>query len=317
VESSVSGPPTVPDAGPPPPASPPRSPWYRRRTALVAIIVAAALVAAGTTVYLLERPKAASQPSGPLTFGQASSVAESAASHYASGDWQPIAGVAALTSAQVLIPLGLLGANASSAAKTANCTLSWVEPPANLTVPAYTGAVSAGVSPDWGVVLTKAGAGLLIVAVIDGSAEPIVALGGECATIGVLLGSLTGTVDSPAIAASAQAQGGSAFLAAHPGALVEMSVLGGFPLLGSPAEWTVNYTSCSLFASGGTSATLGFTFNADTGAMLAKKNATSNCTLPTTLPTGATLTSALGTVGPAGPGAVPGLPERPFAPARP
>jgi hypothetical protein len=316
VESAVSAPPTVPDAGAPPPAAPPRAPWYRRRTVLFAIGVAVALVAAGATVYVLERPKAANPPTGPLSFSQASAVAESAASRYSSGDWEPIAGIAALTSAPVLIPLGLLGTNASNAAATANCTLTWVGTPTNLTVPAYTGAVGAGLSPDWGLVLANGGSGLLIVTVIDGSARPIVALGGDCATFGVLLGSLAGAVDSPAVAASAQAHGGASFLTEHPGALVEMAVLGGFPLLGSPAEWIINYTSCSLFASGGTSATLGFTFNADTGAMLAEKNATGNCTSPTTLPSGLTLTTSSASIGPDPAAAVSGLPARPSAPTR-
>jgi hypothetical protein len=107
---------------------------------------------------------------------------------------------------------------------------------------------------------------ILLSAVSNGALAPLVLVTG-CSTVGTFAGlsavSASNVVDSTAVAASFNENGGSSFLSYHPGA-TEMFILIGNST-STPSAWDVEYSTCALTASGGSGSWLSGYYDASNG----------------------------------------------------
>ncbi|MGI0129973.1 MAG: hypothetical protein ACREDE_06440 [Thermoplasmata archaeon] len=274
------------------------SPSSRRRrwllpsvaVVVVALAVVAALFATGA---IHPNPASATNPSFE-TFSQAESVAGAGAGTVAGGPWYPVFGAAALIRTATLEPT----TNLSSLLAMTNCTFGWAGgEPANLGIPATPSSAGIGTSAYWTFGLKNASNGLLVETVSDGLASALLTVGGTACTdlLGYLATFPSGTLDSPAIIASANQVGGSTFLGAHANSTEVWGAYGGatdFGVFTSP-EWFVEYTSCSVPTTPGeTGAVFNATVGGTSGKVISSANGTADCVL--TAPTGLALTVSMG-----------------------
>jgi hypothetical protein len=298
---SASDPPSPPSAMPVgTPIAPHRAPSRPRwvLSALVAVVVAVVVIAALFATGTLRI--GATNSSNPTfeTFSQAESVASGGAGGVAGGPWFAAYGAGVATPTAVLEPT----TNLSGLISLLNCTITWPGgEPANLVVPATPASAAIGAAAYWTFGFKNASNVLLVETVSDGVATPLIeASGAKCAGyVGYLAPFPPGVVDSPAIIGTANQNGGSAFLSAHPNATRAWGAIGGVQLgvfaVTSP-EWYVEYTSCTLPTS---AAEVGAVFNATlggtSGVLLSNATGSTNCEL--TAPSGLGVTLAAGSSG--------------------
>lgn len=265
--------PTVPMTTAPPPAAPPRP---NRKMLYLAAIVAIVVVVILVAVFLLPSlvgPSSSSSSAGAITYSAALPIANGAVSGFAGGGWVPLfaAGLVTATSETFPVNTTALG-NLSS-----ECTYVPQTNLASLTLPAFSGNRSAGLSPAWEFGYRNASDTLAIVSVINGKGTVLATLSGTyCSFFAGLIAQIPGNViDSSQAAADAQPYAAS-FLAAHPNASALFGLIGGVSLVAHAApEWTVAYSTCTLGPSAsGTGAELNVTLNATSGKVL--KNSTTS-----------------------------------------
>jgi hypothetical protein len=215
--------------------------------AVVALVIVLALVAGGVF------NSTSSNPATP-TYSRAVGPANQAAAPVSGGPWQLVAAIGYDAPAALSVPTG--------SAAGANCTYTGAGSgtvPASLYVPAFHGSLSSGESPWWGMIYTqRATHQILLVQVLNGSAQAIAIGSGPCALPFQNFTTVpSNVVDSSVAASAAWSNGGSAFAAAH-GSLnlsMEMGLIGGGSLGGLPigAFWVIQLTPCGAFGTGGLS----------------------------------------------------------------
>jgi hypothetical protein len=203
---------------------------------------------------------------GGMTYDQALPLANSAAQGTSGGSWALVVSsgiVSSVAASENLSTPGSSGCNLT--------TLPGVSNP--ITLPAGPSNHTVGLSTSWLFLYRNAGGEMLLVAVFDGQASALatIAAGQSCSTIlGLLSVVPTTVIDSSVVASDVQSDAAS-FLAAHPSVDADYALIGGISFLGRGvgAEWEVNYTTCPVDASPGTTGTsFNATVNATTGAVL-------------------------------------------------
>lgn len=278
-EGSATPPATASAApAPPPPASPatpsgPFSPLPAKRRsrwpvyAAVAAVAVVILIVVLVTVVPGFKLGGSSSETGPLAYSKARPIADSAMAAYPGGGWTALvaAGIATPTVEQANIT--------SNATGGSNCTF---QPAAGvgptLTVPAFSGNVSAGVAPAWEFVYRNSSGAVAIVAVLDGQGTVLGTISGTvCGGVFGLFSPIpTGVIDSSQ-ASGAVASAAAPFLQTHSGVTAEFGLLGGVSFLGltSGAKWSVAYTTCKIgSAASGVGAEFNATVNALTGQVV-------------------------------------------------
>lgn len=259
--SSYSAPPDYSGAPPspgtpapwtPPPATPPPP---KKRTGLIAIIavVVVIIVVLGALFGLgLLKGSTSSSPgssgSGADTFDQARSAANSSATAYQSATWDLISADAIFTPSSVTEATG----NVTQINSTCHLALA-SSIPSSYTLPAYSGSLSAGVSPYWGFLFTDSSGAAIFVVVNSGTAQVFGELTStSCPGFSSVFADFSpvpsNAVDSSTVLTATQGDGGSTFLSTYPTAHVELSLLGGYSISGfsGPASWTVDYSTCPV-----------------------------------------------------------------------
>lgn len=265
------------------PAAPRRRGWVL--PVVVAAVVAVVIIAALFVTGVVHFGAASSNPVYE-TFSQAESVAGGSAGA-SGGTWYAAFGSAISTPTSLLYPTTNL-----TALTSLNCTFVWPHgEPANIPVPATGPTAGVGASAMWEFGFKNASNALLIVIVSDGVASNLVTITGKlCESYVAYLAPFpSGVVNSPAIVATANQAGGSAFLAAHSNASQIWAAYGGIQLgeLGSTSpEWYVEDTTCALPGySGEVGAVFNVTIGGTSGAVINSSSGTVGCapTLPSDL----------------------------------
>lgn len=237
--------------------------------ALAAIVIVVVLLAA---IILAPGPGSSAGGGGPLTFRGAETSANKAISSFSGGGWVPLfaAGIDSATSYSA--PLNVSQISAS------NCTLTLASGASStITLPAFEGNRSAGLSPIWEFAYRNAAGNVAIVSVISGSATVIGTLSGKCSTYFGLLSPIpSGTIDSVQAAAAVE-PAARAFLQQYPNASALFGIVGGISIFGATigSTWEVEYSSCSFNStSGATGAVFNATVNATSGTVLENQTTT-------------------------------------------
>lgn len=229
---------------------------------MVAVVVVAALVASG--VLTPSSGTGQGVTGTPLAYSQvASEGAQGILNQSPTGGpilWNLVAveGLGLTTSTS--------GSNAVGTVSS-GCTVSPASgAPSSVTLPATPTGSPAGTAAVW-IFLALGGAGDILTYVVTQEASyPLFVLSGSCLDSFDELGNLTGypIVDSTVVAASANAEGGSAFLSSNPNSL-QAYVLFGPGLSGSTVPyWAVEYNTCGESTSGTGTVWVGI-YNAESG----------------------------------------------------
>ncbi len=287
-------PPLYPPVSPPPVAAP-----RPRRTALVVVVAAVVVVVVIVLALALAGvlPFFKGSASGPATFGGSRAGAQAVADHYPGGSWVLFGadGVASKNSTSAptaSIAGGLAGTG---------CTFTAAPGAPTLLTLSTTSDVSQGVSGSWLFLFKNAsGMGVLAIATINGTATVIGSVGGVSCFSGYLglIGTLgSNVIDSSTAASTANSNGGSTFLAAHPYAFATYSILAGVSFLGfgSGPQWTVTYSACPLNPlTTSTAQEFTATINATSGALTHAGTTSATCTpLSSTGPSNTPIGTAL------------------------
>lgn len=213
--------------------------WVIVISAVVVIIVVASLFLTGV-IPTSTSPKSGVTPS----YSEAAASAQNAANGVPGGPWASIGAAALVSDAGLTEQLGAL--------ESANCSLSPVGAatlPSSLRVPAY-GDFSSGQSPFWSFIyINRATPKILLVDVVNGTADALVVGSGQCAETLVPYDSISANVlNSPTVASSFWSGGGSAFVSAydsaHPGVPLNliMGIFGGGEVNISKSHFTLSET---------------------------------------------------------------------------
>lgn len=262
---SPSGPaPGLVPSAPPPPAR--RSSRWVVVGAVVVVVLLVLILGLVGVLPIFPSSNSSSNPTGGLTYDQALPIANSAAQGTTGGSWALVVSsgiVSSVSASENLSTPGSSGCNLTTLPGVSN----------TITLPAGPSNHTVGLSTSWLFLYRNAAGEMLLVVVFDGQASAIatIAAGQSCSTIFGLLSVIpSNVIDSSAVASDVQSDAAS-FLAAHPGADADYSLIGGISFLGHGigAEWEVNYTTCPVDASPGTTGTsFNATVSATTGAVL-------------------------------------------------
>lgn len=134
-------------------------------------------------------------------------------------------------------------------------------------------------SASWFVMLGQASSSsALLVGVLNGTATLLyTALGSQCFFYATI--STAGLIDSPEAVNITDANGGAAFLAAHPGVSKTFAVLGvnqSSPMMFGD-QWHVAYTTCASTQSSGTGYEFDTTISATSGELISVLNDSVSC----------------------------------------
>jgi hypothetical protein len=262
------------------PAPPPRRRWGLAVAAIVVVVVvilAALLVGGALSNHSSSTPT-------DVTFAESLRSVDAFTSNFDGGGWKPfVAG--GVDSSVVTVSPPVNGSALSGLNDTEHCTETILIPAGStVTVPSFSGNRSSGESPLWGFVMFNSNGTFLAIEDNSGTITPIATLFcSELALATGLLSPLSSTViDSSAAALTAWGSGGAAFMANHPNATVEMSLVGGIDFLGTSTSpmWTVIYQACDPST---IDASPVATFTAEVNAtrssqnLIAANNTTSTC----------------------------------------
>jgi hypothetical protein len=224
---------------PPEPLPPPQR--SRRTAATLAAVIVVVVVIAGIGVlayahlgpFALSPSSSTTQGSG-LNYSEAWTSADEAATAYEPGNWSAFLATGIDTPSPVresmAVPSGLLGAS---------CTATLVASGSVATFDGFDGSLSSGTAPDWFVFAIGPSNDLLAITVIAGQATVWDKFTGSGCAIFSLATLPSQFVDSPSVVASFMQDGGSAYVAAHPGGSLTFGAFG-LPGYG----WGVDYTTC-------------------------------------------------------------------------
>jgi len=251
-------------AGPPvPPTPPPR----KRVGIAVAAVVVVVILLVGILVFTgaLSSPGTGSGTTGtPFSFSQTSPAGEAAAMNATGGPWTVIGAEGIGLSATISISnLGSLVE--SGCTYTPACGSSLVVTFAGTPSGTATGEVAT-----WLFIATNESGDALFIVSTGGSALPAIVATGSCTSSFAGFGSIVGlpVIDSTVVGAYANANGGSAFLQAHSGAMQAYVLLGPSGSTLNEPFWGVEYSTCGLTATSGPGTMFVAAYYADTGAAL-------------------------------------------------
>ncbi|HTT25543.1 MAG TPA: hypothetical protein VMH90_01085, partial [Thermoplasmata archaeon] len=241
----------TPGWSPPPPA-----PAAPRKTLIIVgvvvvvviILLLAGLYAAGVGPFS-KSGSGSSTGGGADTFSQAASAASPAATGVAGGPWTVIGGSGVLTASSFSVNSTFFETEAAASGcdgklLTGSSTIS--------SLPSSTEAPVNGATPIWVIYFDNSTGGVLEVAVIGGTATPVVTFVsfgpcGESPTLNLP----TNHIDSPAAAAAALSDGGTTYSAAHSSFSTIFVLVPGTSATYSghtvtvPASWEVELTNCN------------------------------------------------------------------------
>lgn len=227
---------------------------------LVVVLTLAALYAVGVGPFARPGSASGGEATGP-TFLQAASLANRSGDAYGNGPWKVIlAGGADLVTPfleSTAVPLELggseEGAPCDGVSETGNSSV--------VAFPAFTGSLSSGEAPVWLLLTINATGTVLVVVVLDGQASVWAKYAGPGCAPFASIGTVPGSaVDSSQAAGAFLAAGGAAFVRAHPGGFLSLSVAD----LEGNGGWALSYSTCPAVGSPSTSTTY-YTYNATVG----------------------------------------------------
>lgn len=261
-------PPAAPPAGGPPPTAPttdsygfaPRRRSRAKTIVVIALVVVLVIVVAGVADVVLFRPAVTGTTNGPAPVGTAfdevtaARAGEARENSTAGGPWTPTA----------IFGLGLTTGYNGTPGFISGCSTVW-ENSSNLLLPSTATSASSGEVAGWLIFASDPSGELLATSVAQVGptvvASDAAIFKGSCTETFTTLGSIpTGVEDSPTVVAATNAMGGTAFLSTHAVVSVELLLLG--------AYWSVEYSTCSFFATSGTGTNFTALFDATTGASL-------------------------------------------------
>jgi len=239
----------------------------RRTIVVIAVAVVLVVVLAGVADVLLLRPAATGSTNGPAPVGQAldelavARAGQTRENATAGGPWTPTA----------LLGLGLATGYNGTPGFLPGCSTVW-ENSSNLVVPTTPAASPSGEVAGWMMFASGPSHELLSTAVYQTGATILASntaiFQGSCTPEFTTFGAVpTGVVDSPTVVAAANALGGTSFLSTHSIRSVELLLLGPY--------WSVEYSTCSYFATSGTGSNFTALFHATTGVSLGAPTTTS------------------------------------------
>ncbi|HYK93250.1 MAG TPA: hypothetical protein VEY07_04315 [Thermoplasmata archaeon] len=248
---------------------------------VVVVVVIVVILALALTGVLPFFKSSSGGNAASSSFSGSRAAAQSAANGYPGGSWSLFGAAGVAPSASASVPTS----NLTGVVTSSGCTTTLAATaPATISVSAMSD-VSGGLSDAW-LFLFKNSSGntVLLVDDISGSASVIGTLGGSNCFMGAL-GFITtigsNVVDSTAAAATANSAGGSAFIAAHPGAFAAFNLIAGASAFGftTPSTWSFDYSACAFSSTAtGTAAQFTATIDATTGALKSASNTTTTCT---------------------------------------
>ncbi len=260
-------------------STPPRGPWVRR-TWPILVGVVAAIVVVGVVAVTLAGSGNSTNGTAP-TYSSAARAANDAAGGVPGGPWDLV----------VAAGLNLATATTAAANATVGSGCSYTSPgggPASTSmfVPRYGGSFSSGGSPWWGMIYFQPSShDVLLVAVVNGSAQPVLIASGTCTTTFenyTLIPSHV--VDSSTAASVVWNTGGSTFLSTHSNLTFNRAVglLGGGKqcVVTTGPCWLVEYTPCNPISQSNPTGNVPVFYavvSGTTGSVIAALPSTSTC----------------------------------------
>jgi hypothetical protein len=257
---------------PPPRAHPeqrPRRRFRRRKVValfgILATVLVAALVIAAVLLFL-PRPAAGTTYGYPLAYSQFIVPASSAQRTMPNGPWTPNVAIGLASVESSVVSWADLGA-------PLGCSTDW-SAPASVVMPATPPSTKAGLASAWFLVSSNVGGEVLLSVVTDVTgtvvADNLSIISGSCTTNFTQYGPIpSSVVDSPVVAAKANLDGGTAFLANRTGVAEEYGILG--------PQWVVLYSTCSFYSPEGSGDQFVALYWASTGAYFSSQNGTAPC----------------------------------------
>ncbi len=245
-------------------------------TVVAVIVIVVVLIAVGVI------PLPAGAVTKVPTYATAQGPANSAASGVRGGPWGDVlAGGLALTAGTSVAVEELEAAYASI-----GCNVSYpAGSPSSIYIPPTDANATAGGAAAWIFEYTNA-TGLLLVAVLNGSATPLFAAhGGYCSLVALEppLAHYGSLVDSSVAVRAVDAVGGAQFLENYT-QTQRIWYLSGDPVT-DQATWAVTYTTCAVTSTGSTT---GYFFNAtvdaSTGDVITHSTTNSSCSVSGVVP---------------------------------
>jgi hypothetical protein len=266
--SAAPGQPTAPTPGPMPAPLPPPPKKKTWLIAVVAVVVVVVVVVGALAASGILNPKSSSGPNiiGPaISYSSSAPSGTSTVGNTSGGPWTWIGAEGWNISTSESNP------SYNSLGNGAGCTWSAVAgAPSTIVFAATPSNATPGTAATWVYVAVNGAGNVLFV--IDALGTTYAAVEGStgCGASFSGTANLSGihVVDSTKVAASADSNGGSAWLCAHSGA-TEAFILVGVAEDGTTvAGWDVEYTTCSFGSASGSGDVYSALFDASSGALL-------------------------------------------------
>lgn len=215
--------------------------------ALLAICLAVVgLYVAGVGPFPSHSQAPAASPPSALSYSEAEAATNATAQRFSSGYWEVVlaAGLDLRSSFSVATNLsGLI-----SDALQVNCQVAPAISASSLTVPAYSGNLTSGLSPAWVFLYVNSSGSALLIADLHDSSEVIDLVNGCGAELSEFAGVSPNATDSPEAVSTAMADGGYTFAVEHPGGNTTALAFSGtspqyYSALG---YWLISYSTCPL-----------------------------------------------------------------------
>jgi hypothetical protein len=254
-----------PPGGSPPPSpstvpSPPRRRWVWIAVVVVVLVAVVALLYWGG--IFTPGSTAQNVVGSPSSFSQNEHSVGSAASNTSGGPWKLVAAVGInMTTSYSGPDLSSFGAGGSG------CTFSPAQgAPASPTLPSTPRSAVPGTAAGWLFIAIAPSNDVMIYLYAQNTTSALFAGNPACGAefSGAVSLTSTSVVDSTVVAASANADGGASFLAAHPGATELFIITGSSGAVG----WVVEYTTCPLTATSGSGTQFEQGFEATSGVTI-------------------------------------------------
>jgi hypothetical protein len=225
--------------------------------AVVAVIVVVAVVAALLWYVETHGPSSstgANVSGTPLLYSQAIGKAQTAQASMAGAPW----------TVDSVLGFGLARSYEGEGGLVSGCTVLW-ETTSTIVVPLTPASASPGELSAWFVASSNLSGDVLLTVVSETSGSVVATNGvefdGGCTSSFTRAGSVPASpVDSSTVVSSADAIGGSRFLAAYPHSSTLLGLLGPY--------WTVDYTTCNLLAPSGAGTQFAAVFYAGNGTLV-------------------------------------------------
>lgn len=233
---------------------------------VVGAVVAVVVIVVVATILILAFPGGTSYAS-TSDYNSSKNVANSAADNYTGGPWVPVWAIGVSTTS------ALSSSDSDFESALFACsTSSVINAPSTITFPATSGSAAAGTEGVWLLYYTSQVTENGLLVMVQGNSSVLMFTGSGCDFLSTFTNISSATVNSPAAAATVNANGGSAFLANNS---VSLRFVELFSVLGE-LTWALEYSTCGFLSAGTGSTYLGYV-NAVTGAFLSGSAQTGPC----------------------------------------